>query len=101
MQKMLREYWRGSGAGSNSCNEVEIVREFAYLGDRVRAIGGCDVALTARRCGWIKLKEFGVSLYGKRFPLKQKGDVYESYVRPAILHGSDAWCLKEKVIGIL
>ena len=39
-------------------------------------------------------------LYG-RFPLKLKGAVYRSYVRPEILHGSEAWCLKESKMGIL
>ena len=27
--------------------------------------------------------------------------VYWSYVKPAILHGSNAWCLKECEMGIL
>ena len=37
-----------------SCDEVETVREFTYLGNRVSA-GGCEVAATARtRCGWTK-----------------------------------------------
>ena len=30
-----------------------------------------------------------------------KGVVYESYVRPEILHKSEAWCLKESEMGIL
>ena len=30
-----------------------------------------------------------------------KGAVYKSYVRPAILCGSVAWCLKESEMGIL
>ena len=30
-----------------------------------------------------------------------KGDVYGSYVRPAILYGSEAWYLNESDIGIL
>ena len=30
-----------------------------------------------------------------------KGAVYKSYVRPAILYGSESWCLKESEIGIL
>ena len=29
-----------------------------------------------------------------------KGAAYKSYVRPAILYGSEAWCLKEREIGI-
>ena len=30
------------------CNEVETVREFTYLGDRVSADGGCEAAVTIR-----------------------------------------------------
>ena len=30
-----------------------------------------------------------------------KGAVYESYVRPAMLYGSEAWCLKESEMIIL
>ena len=34
------------------CDEVEIVREFVYLGDRVSAGGGCEAVVTARTiCG--------------------------------------------------
>ena len=39
-------------------------------------------------------------LYGRRFPLRLKGAVYESYVRSAILYESKAWCLKESEMGI-
>ena len=35
----------------NLCDEVETVREFTYVGDRVSAGGGCEAAVTARtRC---------------------------------------------------
>ena len=78
------------------CDEVESVREFTYFGDRVSVGGGCEAAVTARtRCGWVKLRECGELLYGKRFPLKLEGAVHKSYVRPAILNGSEAWCLKK------
>ena len=40
-------------------------------------------------------------LYGRRFPLKVKVAVCKSYLRPAILYGSEAWCLKESEMGIL
>ena len=30
-------------------------------------------------------------MYGRRFPLRLKGVVHRSYVRLAILYGSDAW----------
>ena len=55
------------------CDEEGTVREFTYLGDRVSAGGGCDVAMTARtRCGWLKFRECGELLYGMRFPLRPK-----------------------------
>ena len=78
------------------CDEVETVRDFTYLDDRLSAGEGSEDAVTARtRCGWAKLMECSDLLYG-RFPLKLKGAVYKSYVRPAILYGSEAWCLKER-----
>ena len=40
-------------------------------------------------------------LYGRNFPQWLKGAVYMSYVGPAILHGSEAWCLKESEMGII
>ena len=72
------------------CDEVETVREFTYLVDRVSAGGGCEAAVTARtRCRWIKIRECSELLYGRRFPLWLKGVVYKRYVRPAILYGSE------------
>ena len=44
--------------------------------------------------------ECGEILYS-RFPLMLKGAVYKCYVRPAILYGSEAWCLKESEMKIL
>ena len=76
------------------CDEVETAREFTYLGDKVNAGGGCEAVVTARtRCGWVRFKECSELLYG-RFPLMPKGVVYRSYGRPAILYGSEVWCLK-------
>ena len=84
------------------CDEVETVSVFSYLGDRVSAGGGCEAAVTARTgCGWVKFWECGELLYGRRFSLQLKRAVYGSYIRPAILYGSEAWCLKESEIGIL
>ena len=64
--------------------------------------GGCEAAVTdVTRCGWVRVKECGELLYGWRFPLRLKVAVYECCVRPAILYGSEAWCLKESEMGIL
>ena len=40
------------------CDEVETVKGFCYLGDRLNASGGCETAVTARvRIGWMKFGE--------------------------------------------
>ena len=83
------------------CDEMEIVREFTHLGDRVSTCGACKAVVTDSRCGWDKLSESSELLYGKRFTLCLKGAVYMSYVRPAKQYGSEAWCLKESEMGIL
>ena len=81
---------------------METISEFTYLGDRLSAGGGCEAAVTARtRCRWVKLRECDELLYRRRFPLRLKGVVYKSNIRPAILYGGDAWCLKGSEIGIL
>ena len=64
--------------------------------------GGCEAAVAARtRCRWVKFMEGGKLLYGKRFPLILKVTAYKSYVWQAILHGSEAWCLKESEMEML
>ena len=81
--------------------EVETVRGFCYLGDRVNAGGGCEAALTARaRIGWVKFRECGELLYSKRFSLKPKGMAYRSCVRSAMLYGSETWCLMENELWL-
>ena len=60
------------------CEYVEAVRGLTYLGDRVRASGGCEAAVSARkRCGWVKFRECGELLYDSRFSLMLKGAVYD------------------------
>ena len=65
---------RGSGAEEQLCNTVETVR--------------------------VKFRDGSELLYGRRFPLRLKGAIYMSYVRSAILHGSEAWYLMESEMGM-
>ena len=84
------------------CDEVEKAWEFTYLGDIVRAGGGCEAAVTARtRCGCVKFTECGELQCGRRSPIKLKWAAHRSYARQAILYGNEAWCLKESEMGIL
>jgi len=81
---------------------VDTVKRFCYLGDQLSADGGYEAAVTARtRIEWIKFRECGEILFGKRYSLKMKGKIYRCCVRSAMLYGSETWCFQEKEIGIL
>ena len=83
------------------CEEVETVREFTYLDDRVSAFDVCEAAVIAStRCGLVKFRECIEVMHCRRFPLKLTVSFYMSYVGPALLYGSEAWRLKESEIGI-
>ena len=52
--------------------------------------GGCEAAVTVRtRFDWLMFVKCGDFLYGKRFSLWLDGTVCMSYVRPAVLFGSE------------
>ena len=40
-------------------------------------------------------------LYGRKFSVKMKERIYQSYVRSAMLYGSEMWCLRENEMAIL
>ena len=84
------------------CDGVETVSKFSYLGDRLNATGGCETAVTVgTRIGWMKFRKCSEILKGRRFSLKMREKVYKSFVRSAMLYGSEAWCLREKEMAIL
>ena len=63
------------------CDEVETVNGLCYVGDRLNDSGGCEAAVTARvRIDWVKFRECGELLFGNRFPLEMKGEVYRCCV---------------------
>ena len=40
-------------------------------------------------------------LYRRKFSVKMKERIYQSYVRSAMLYGSEMWCLRENEMAIL
>ena len=77
------------------CDEVETVKGFCYLGDRLNASGRCEAAVTARtRVGWKKFRECGEIMFRKRFSLQMNEKLYNSY-------GSKTWCVRENEAAIL
>ena len=68
------------------CDQVDFVKSFCYLEYRLNASGRSEAAVTARtRIEWIKFRECGVLLYGRKFSVKMKERIYQSYVRSAML----------------
>ena len=56
------------------CNEVDIVRELTYLGDRVSAGGWCEATVNGSTgCGLGKFIECGELLYGRIFSKAEIG----------------------------
>ena len=54
-------------------HQVDFVKSFCYLGDRLNASGGSEAAvIVSTRIGWIKFRECGELLYGRKFSLKKK-----------------------------
>ena len=85
-----------------SCDKVETVKGFRYSGDRLNDSGGCETAVTSRvRIRWMKFRECGKLLRGRRFSVRMKKMVYRSCVRSAMLYGNETWCLRESEMAIL
>ena len=59
--------------------QVDFVKRFCSLGDRLNTIGGSEAAVIARtRIGWIEFGECGELLYGRKFFVKnEKEDLSE------------------------
>ena len=49
----------------------------------------------------MKFRECRELLNSKRFSLKLKGMVYQSFLRSAMLYGSETWCSRENEMAIL
>ena len=72
-----------NGAGKEQqaimCDEVETVKIFCYLGNRLDASGGCETAITARtRLKWKKFRKCSQILFRQRFALWMKGKILKS-----------------------
>ena len=61
--------------------------------------GGCEAAVTVKRCSWAMFRECGELQYGKKFPVKLDRTVCKSYESPAIMHGRETWRLDENEMG--
>ena len=80
-------------------DELERVTHFKYIGTSLEEECGIVMEITKRveaGCGnWKKCNGVGL-LCDRRMPANQKGRVYKTVTRPAILYGTETWVTTEK-----
>ena len=77
---------------------MEVVDSFCYLGDVVSAEGGTERTVKARTAAaWRKWRDIAGLLTNRHVPLKSRGSIYSSCVRPVLLYGVEAWSLTKKL----
>ncbi|KAJ0179997.1 hypothetical protein K1T71_004588 [Dendrolimus kikuchii] len=76
---------------------VERTDQFKYLGSVLSASGDIDHDVKARiTAAWAKWREVTGVICDPKMPVKLKGQVYKSIIRPVLLYGSEAWPVLER-----
>ena len=69
---------------------------FKYLGSTITVDGSEEREVTRRiQAGWKNWREVSGVLCDRRIPVKLKGKVYETVVRPAMMYGMEATPIKK------
>lgn len=67
---------------------------FKYLGSKVNVEASCDDDISHRiSVAWMKWRQNSGVLCDKKIPLKLKGKLYTSVIRPALSYGSQTWTM--------
>ncbi|KAJ8709025.1 hypothetical protein PYW07_008851 [Mythimna separata] len=75
---------------------IPICSDFRYLGSLVQGDGEVDRDVTHRiNAGWMKWRQVTGTTCDPRMPLKLKGKIYKSVIRPVIMYGSECWAVKK------
>ena len=68
------------------------MQHLKYLGSSVEETGGMTTEITLRMStAWMNWKRCSGVLCDRRMPVKLKGKVYKTVVRPALLYGAETW----------
>ncbi|XP_060810060.1 uncharacterized protein LOC132904162 [Amyelois transitella] len=72
------------------------VNKFKYLGSVIAEDGTITADITHRTTsGWSKWRELTGVLCDPKMPVRTKGKVYKTAVRPVLLYGSETWASKQ------
>lgn len=73
------------------------VKTFKYLGSTVNANGGCEEDVKHRiKAAWQKWRDLSGVVCDKKMPVRIKGKVYRTMIRPVMIYGAEAWTLRRK-----
>ena len=79
--------------------KVPRVREFKYLGLTVQESGGCEREVKKRvQSGWNGWRRVSGVICDKMLPVRVKGKVYSSVVRPAMVYGLETVAVTKKQV---
>ena len=77
--------------------ELERVTHLKYLGPSIEEEGGIEIEIAKRvAAGCMNWKKCSGVLCDKRMPVKLKGKVYRTVVRPAMLYGAETWATTKR-----
>ena len=77
--------------------ELERVTNFKYLGTSMEDEGGMETEITKRvGASWRNWKKCSGVLCDRRMPVKLKGNVYKTVIRPAMLYGAETWATTKR-----
>ncbi|XP_063385560.1 uncharacterized protein LOC134673382 [Cydia fagiglandana] len=80
--------------------KIPTVCQFKYLGSIISNDGKIDKDVTHRTTvGWQKWRELTGVICDKKMPIKVKGKIYKSAIRPALLYGSECWATCKQQIN--
>ena len=96
----LESRWKGdvSECGRVKLEEVVLKRvgEYKYLGSVVQEDGELEGEINRKvQLGWCKFREVSAVVCDRRVPMRLKGKVYSSVVRPAMMYGAECWAIKK------
>ena len=77
--------------------KVPRVKKFKYLESRVQQSGSCEREAEKRvQAGWNGWRKVSGVIFDRRLPVRVKGKVYSSVVRPAMVYGLETVAVTKK-----
>lgn len=77
---------------------IKRVEQFKYLGSIITTDNNINADMDNRiRCGWQKFTACKEILLDKRVPVRLKGRILKTVVRPAILYGAEFWPVTQEM----